>query len=442
MRKRIVHLRGLALAQAPATDAPGVLPGKKQNDVSILEDAYLDWSDGVITGFGTMSDLARLDSEGYGLGEAPDEVLDGTGRWVLPGFVDSHTHAVFAAPREQEFALRIGGATYQEIAAAGGGILNSARALAAKSEAQLVDEALPRLEALMHTGTTALEIKSGYGLSLESERKMLRVVAELKKQSPLDLRSTYLGLHAVPTDFAGGKAAYVAAALNDWLPRLVDEGLVDFVDAFIENGYFDLSDLSRLAEASDRYGLPLKLHVNQFSSLGAVPAAVAAGAWSVDHLEVLEPADLAALADVWLANSAGSLAPVGGASEKRPTLPVALPACSHFLRLPYTPARKLLDAGIPVGIASDFNPGSAPCSNAFMLWNLACVHAQMTPEEALVGLTLHGAYALGWEQNMGSISVGKQADFILTHAAPSLAYFPYRFGENHADRVFKKGVCY
>lgn len=441
MRKRIVHLRGLALAQAPATDAPGVLPGNLQNNITVLHDAYLDWSDGVITGFGTMSELARLESEGHESEDAPHEVLDGTGRWVLPGFVDSHTHAVFAAPREQEFALRIGGATYQEIAAAGGGILNSARALAAKSETQLVEEALPRLDELFRTGTTALEIKSGYGLSFESERKMLRVVAELKKHTPLDLRSTYLGLHAVPTDFAGGKSAYAAAALNDWLPRLVDEGLVDFLDAFIEGGYFDLSDLSRLAEASDRYGLPLKLHVNQFSSLGAVPAAVAAGAWSVDHLEVLEPTDLEALAEVWRGYTDGSKDSAGAASANRRTLPVALPACSHFLRLPYTPARKLMDAGIPVGIASDFNPGSAPCSNAFLLWNLACVHAQMTPEEALVGLTLHGAYALGWEHKMGSISVGKQADFIVTHPAPSLAYFPYRFGENHANRVFKKGIC-
>jgi imidazolonepropionase len=437
MRKRIVHLNGLALVQEPSLQAPGVLPGRRQNEISIVTDAYLEWEDGRISGWGTMAELRMEEQRSGAASSSNAEEIDGSGRWVLPGFVDSHTHAVFAAWRETEFSQRIAGATYQEIAAAGGGILNSARVLDQLPEEVLAEDALRRLVALGKTGTTALEIKSGYGLNFEAERKMLRVIRRLKETSPLDIKSTFLGLHAVPRDIPGGKSAYVAAALNDWLPRLVDEGLVDFLDAFVEDGYFDLHDLDLLLEAGQRWNVPVKVHVNQFTELGGVPAAVAAGAWSVDHLEVVGEADAAALAAAW-ADQAQS--PLPHAERPRRTLPVALPACSHFLPLPYTPARMLLDRGVPVGIASDFNPGSSPCSNAFLLWNLACTHLKMTPEEALVGLTLHGAYALGWEQQMGSISVGKQADFVLTHPAPSLAYFPYRFGENHADRVFKKGL--
>lgn len=430
MRTRIVHLEGLALVQEPFSSAPGVLAGRAQHDIQILRDAFLEWENGVIVDVGTGTD--------WNHSEVNVHTVDGRGRWVLPGFVDSHTHAVFAA-RETEFSMRIQGATYQEIAAAGGGILNSARALAHSDESLLLEGALHHLNEFTRTGTTALEIKSGYGLTLESERKMLRVVQQLKKQSPLDLKSTFLGLHAVPPDHPGGKEGYVQEVLFDWLPRLVDEGLVDFLDAFIESGYFDLHDLDRLMEASEKWNIPVKVHVNQFSTFGAVPAAVRCGAWSVDHLEVLDAADVDSLKNAWNRSDKGVRID-GVRSGMRPTLPVALPACSHFLKIPYTPARRLIEAGIPIGLASDFNPGSAPCSNSFLLWNLACVHLNMTPEEALVGLTLHGAYALGWEDRMGSISVGKQADFILTEPASSLAYFPYRFGGNHAHRVYKKGI--
>ena len=419
MRHRFTHIKGLAFVQT-AQNPHGFVSGADQGNISIVENAYLDIDKGLIAGFGAMNSPEALDLSGI------DTVENVEGRWILPGFVDSHTHTVFAAWRESEFDMRLKGVSYQEIAAAGGGILNSALALSFRDEARLCDDALQRLHSMRKTGTTAVEIKSGYGLSLETERKMLRVIAELKRQAPQTIKATFLGLHALPASFHGNIQGYVKEVVEQWLPALADEGLIDFVDIFTETGYFSVQHQDILLEAAHLLGIPSKVHVNQFSSLGGVSHAVSKNAYSVDHLEVMTENDFEALA--------ASLV------KDRPTLATALPGCSHFLKIPYAPGRTLIDRGIPLALASDFNPGSSPCSNLFTVWNLACVHMGLTPKEALAALTLNGAYSIGLESSMGSIAVGKRAHFIVTEPSNSLAFFPYRYGENHAAKVYIDGV--
>ena len=390
------------------------IPGRSMADLPKLEDAWLSAEDGRITGFGPMA-------EWPGVADWNDlTVVDADGRFVLPGWCDPHTHTVFAAPRDGEFVDRIRGLSYQEIAARGGGILNSAHRLREMSEDDLFEQARARLEVMMAQGTVAAEIKSGYGLSLESELKMLRVVKRLKEALPLQLKATLLAAHALPPEFAEDRSGYLDLIVNELIPRVAEEGLADFVDVFCETNYFTVAELERVLQAGAEQGLPGKVHVNQFTSIGGIQVAVAQGALSVDHLEVMEPADLDALT--------GS-----------DTIPTLLPSCSFFLGIPYGPARELMDRDLPLALATDHNPGSTPSGNMNFLFSLACIRLRMLPEEAVNAMTLNAAAAMRLDQELGSIAVGKRASLIVTERVPSLAYLPYAFGQDHLDTVIIDG---
>ena len=390
------------------------ITGRSMAGLPMLEDAWLTAEDGRITGFGPMAEWPGIDDWN------DLTVVDAEGRFVLPGWCDPHTHTVFAAPRDGEFVDRIRGLSYQEIAARGGGILNSARRLREMNEDDLFEQAKARLEVMMAQGTVAAEIKSGYGLSLDSELKMLRVVKRLKEALPLQLKATLLAAHALPPEFKDDRAGYLDLIVNELLPRVAEEGLADFVDVFCETNYFTVAELERVLEAGAAHGLPGKVHVNQFTSIGGIQAAVAHGALSVDHLEVMEPADLDVLA--------GS-----------DTIPTLLPSCSFFLGIPYGPARELMERDLPLALATDHNPGSTPSGNMNFLLSLACIRLRMLPEEAVNAMTLNAAAAMRLEEELGSIAVGKRASLIVTKRVPSLAYLPYAFGQDHLDTVIIDG---
>ena len=388
--------------------------GAAMAELPQIEDGWMLAEDGVITGLGPMSTWP-------GITDWNDlEVIDATDRYVLPGWCDPHTHTVFAAPREEEFVDKIKGLSYQDIAARGGGILNSARKLRAMDEDSLFASAMERLKVMMHQGTVAVEIKSGYGLTLESELKMLRVVKRLKEALPLQIKDTLLAAHALPPEFADDRDGYIRLITETLIPQIAAEGLADFVDVFCETNYFTMAELERILEAGAKHGLPGKVHVNQFTSLGGIESAVKHGALSVDHLEVMEPADLDALQ----------------ASE---TIPTLLPSCSFFLRIPYAPARALIDRGLAVALATDHNPGSTPSGNMNLVLSLACIQLRMLPEEAVNAATLNAAAAMGLQGELGSLTVGKRASFIITRPVPSLAYLPYAFGTDHIDTVIIDG---
>ena len=390
------------------------LAGATMAHLPCVEDGWLLAEDGRIIDLGPMETWPGI-TDWNGL-----EVLDATDRYVLPGWCDPHTHSIFAAPREEEFVMKLKGATYQEIAALGGGILNSARKLRGMSEDDLYESAKARLEAMMHQGTVAVEIKSGYGLSLESELKMLRVAKRLKESLPLQVKTTLLAAHALPEEFKEDRAGYLDLVLNELLPAVSREGLADFIDVFCETNYFTVAEMEQVLEAGERKGMKGKVHVNQFTSIGGIAAAVKHGAMSVDHLEVMEESDITALA---------------GSN----TIPTLLPSCSFFLRIPYAPARALIDRGCAVALASDHNPGSSPTGNMNLVLSLACIQLRMLPEEAINAATMNAAAAMGLSAELGSITKGKRASFIITKPIPSLAYLPYAFGADHIDTVIIDG---
>lgn len=398
-----------------------VLAGQAMADLPLIADGWLLAEEGRITALGPMSAFPH-DLDRTGLTE-----IDATGRFVLPGWCDSHTHVVFAAPREEEFVDKIKGLSYQEIAARGGGILNSAKKLRAMDEDTLFAQALARLEGMMRQGTVAVEIKSGYGLSLEGELKMLRVIRRLSQALPLQVRATLLAAHALPPEHKDDRAAYIRLIREELIPAVSAEGLADFVDVFCETNYFSVEEMRQVLEAGLAHGLRGKVHVNQFTSIGGIAAAVERDALSVDHLEVMEPADIDALVLAW--------------SERQGegTIPTLLPSCSFFLRIPYAPARALIDRGLPVALASDFNPGSTPSGNLNLVLSLACIQLRMLPEEAIAALTLNGAAAMGLQHQLGSLAPGKRASLIITAPVPSLAYLPYAFGTDHIDTVLIDG---
>lgn len=374
----------------------------------VLENAWLRIENDVISGFGPMSTCVIRET---------DERIDGTGRVVMPAWCDSHTHIVFAGNREQEFAQRIAGLSYEEIAARGGGIRNSALTLQHTPEEELYRQSALRVEEVIASGTGALEIKSGYGLTTEAELKMLRVIRRLKENFPIPIRATYLAAHALTASYQGNSDAYITDVLNDTLPRVAEDGLADYVDIFCESGYFSVRDMDRLLKGASKYGLQAKVHVNQFNVLGGVEMAVHHNALSVDHLELLEDRDISAL-------------------QHSLTIPVALPLCSFFLSIPYTPARRLIDAGLPLAIATDYNPGSSPSGNMNLAVSTACIKMRLTPEEAINAATINGACAMGLEQEVGSISVGKRARLLLSKPIPSYTFIPYNFGTNHWEKMF------
>ncbi|HNF70091.1 MAG TPA: imidazolonepropionase [Chitinophagales bacterium] len=399
-----LHIDRLLMADNTLT---AVRKGSEMREVPSLDNAWLLLENGVVKGFGGMES-----APGH-----TDEVVDAKGRFVLPAFVDSHTHLVFATGREEEFAMRIAGKTYEEIAAASGGILNSARKLREMPEEALFDAALARLEKLRNQGTGAIEIKSGYGLTTASELKMLRVIRKLKEQSAMPIKSTFLGAHALPDQYKNDKDGYISLIIDEMLPKIATEGLADYIDVFCEQGYFTNADTDRILEAGWKFGLKPKIHVNQFTNSGGVQTGIRHKALTVDHLEVMGQAEIDALK----------------ASE---TLPVALPGCSFFINIPYTPARSIIDAGLPLVLASDFNPGSSPSGNMAFVMALACTQMKMTPEEALTAATINGAAAMELEHSTGSISIGKKPGIILTKPMRSLAEIPYYFGDDLVERVF------
>jgi imidazolonepropionase len=376
-----------------------------------IQNAFLLIENDLIADFGTMENCPNT---------AIDKRIDATGKMILPAWCDSHTHIVFAGNREGEFADRISGLSYEEIANRGGGILNSAKKLNETSEESLFEQSATRLEEVMKLGTGAIEIKSGYGLSVEGELKMLRVIKKLKEAYPIDIKATFLGAHAIPADFKEDKQGYLQLLSEKIMPIIAQEKLAEYVDIFCEKGYFSLEDTELILAAGKRHGLIPKIHVNQFTVMGGVAIAVKYQALTVDHLEELEEADIQALK---------------GSS----TMPVALPGCSYFLGIPYTPARRLIDAGLPLALATDYNPGSSPSGNMNFVVSAACIKMNMTPAEAINAATLNAAYAMGLEKELGSITIGKKANLLLTKAISSYAFIPYSFGANQIEKVYIKG---
>jgi imidazolonepropionase len=388
--------------------------GKKMKDLKTLKDSYLFMENGLISDFGPMRDISKF------MNDSEIQIEDAKDGMVFPSWVDSHSHLVFASSRESEFVDRIRGLSYQEIAQKGGGILNSAKKLSHTSEEELYQSAADRLRDLILLGTGAIEIKSGYGLSTESELKMLRVIKRLKQDFPITIKSTFLGAHALPTKYKSDKEAYLKLIEEEMLPNIAEEQLADYIDIFCEKDYFSVKDMERIIGAGKKIGLRPKVHVNQFNSLGGIPSAVKLGALSVDHLEVMEWEDINCLK---------------GSS----TMPTLLPSCSFFLNIPYGPARKMIDEGLPVSLASDYNPGSTPSGNMNFVVSLACIQMKMSPEEAINAATVNGAYALGISKSEGSIAKGKKGNIFITKKIPSYAFLPYNFGHNIIQRVFIKG---
>jgi imidazolonepropionase len=391
-------------------DAPTKLSGKTMNELPSIDNAWLAIEDGLIADYGTMADWPGI-SDWRGL-----EVIEADGRFVLPTWCDSHTHTVYAGSRVGEFVDRIQGLTYEQIAARGGGILNSAALLAITEEEVLIESALKRLNEMQAMGTGAVEIKSGYGLSLESELKMLRVIDRLKQVSPLTIKATFLGAHAIPKEYKANPDAYVDHLVEVMIPEVANQRLAEYIDVFCEENYFSVAQTERILEAGVKHGLRPKTHVNQFNAIGGVAASVKYNALSVDHLEVLTDADIAAL-------------------QGSSTMPVALPGCSLFIKIPYTPARKIIDAGLPLALATDYNPGSAPSGNMNLVNSLACIYMGMTPNEVINASTLNGAYAMGLDATHGTITPGKKANIIITEPMDQLGAMMYSFGRNKIERV-------
>lgn len=405
----IKNIQTLVLGQS--SEAP--LRGKSMLQLPSLSNAYLYCKAGRIADWGSMNDLPEPYLQAQ-------ESYDASGRVVLPAWADSHSHLVFAGTREQEFADRIQGLSYEEIAARGGGILNSAAKLRSMSEDELFEAAKIRLKELIEMGTGALEIKSGYGLNPEAELKMLRVAQRLADLNWIPIKRTLLAAHAIPPEFKGDKQGYMDQVCNEILPAVAKEKLADYVDIFCEKGYFDVKDTIRMVEAGASYGLKAKVHVNQFNVLDAIPPLVQNHCLSVDHLEVVSKGDIQALSE-------GN------------TIATALPGCSLFLSLPYTPARELIDANVPVALASDYNPGSAPSGNMNLVVALACFKMNLMPEESINAATINGAHAMELGHEVGSIAKGKLAQLIITKPMESYSYIPYAFGHHPVDQMVIQG---
>ena len=372
-----------------------------------IDNAWLLTEGGIIHSFGAMDSLPEIHA---------DQAIDAAGRMVLPAWCDSHTHLVFAAPRDGEFVDRIRGLSYEDIARKGGGILNSASRLNAIDESELYDQSLERLHRVMDTGTGAIEIKSGYGLCLEGELKMLRVIRKLKESTPVTIKASFLAAHSYPIDYKQNKDGYINLIINEMLPRVAHEGLADYMDVFCEEGFFGIPETERLLEAGWKYGLKPKIHANQLHHSGGVQVGVKHNAVSVDHLECVGDEEVSAL-------KAGK------------TIPTLLPGAAFFLGMHYQPARKMIDAGLPVCLATDYNPGSCPSGNIPLLLTIACTQLRMTPEEAVNAVTINGAAAMELQQSLGTIKPGKKASLIVTKKIPSLAYIPYDYGNNNIEKL-------
>lgn len=393
-----------------------VLHGASLSELPVIENAFLLADDGVIVNYGSMDDLVHADY-------AFDEVMDVTGKLVLPCWCDSHTHIVFAGSRENEFVDKIKGLGYAEIAAKGGGILNSAKKLQQTPEEELYEIAAQRLKSLIHLGTGAIEIKSGYGLTLEAELKMLRVIQQLKKDFPIPVKATFLGAHAIPEIYANDREAYIQLIIEKMLPAIAKDKLADYIDVFCEKGFFTVEETERICKAGINFGLKPKIHANQLHVSGGVEVGVKLNAVSVDHLESM---DEQAIQSLSASNTIGTL----------------LPTAAFFLRMPYQPARDLIKANCAIALASDFNPGSSPSGNMNFVVSLSCIQMKMLPEEAINAATVNGAYAMEIGDIAGSITKGKKANFIVTQPISSYHYLPYAFGTNCIEQVFIEGKSF
>jgi imidazolonepropionase len=400
MKTFLINIKQLAGIQENISKLK--LKGKEMGVLTTLENAYLEIENGLISGFGEMRSLPNTDNS---------KIEDCSGKVVLPAWCDSHTHLVFAGTRETEFVDRINGLTYEEVAARGGGIINSSKRYQA---------AWTRLEEIKSMGTGAVEIKSGYGLSFDAELKILRVIKRLKAESDLTIKATFLGAHAVPPEFKGNKDGYLDMLINEVLPVIKEENLADYIDIFCEINYFTVADAERIMEAGASIGLQSKIHVNQFTSIGGIQAGIKHKALSLDHLEVMTDEDIEDL-------------------HKSETMPTALPSCSFFLKIPFAPVRKMIDQGLAIALATDYNPGSTPSGKIPFVISLACIYQRLTPEEAINAVTMNSAYAMGISDTHGSITVGKKANLIITKEISSYNYIPYAFGGNHVERVILGG---
>jgi imidazolonepropionase len=388
-----------------------ILKGNDMKTLSVLENAYVYMEHDTIIEYGEMKYCEGIDAE---------TTIDATGKLVLPSWCDSHTHIVYAGNRTSEFVDRINGLSYAEIANNGGGILNSAKLLQNTSEDDLYDQSIKRLDELIKMGTGAVEIKTGYGLTVEAELKMLRVIKRIKQDSLAKIIPTLLAAHAIPEEFRPKKQDYIKLITEELIPKVAAMNMVHYIDVFCEEGYFDIKDTEAILKAGSAYNLRPKIHVNQFNILGGVALGVKHNALSVDHLEELDEDDIEAL-------------------KNSDTIPVALPGCSYFLSIPYTPARQLIDAGLPLAIATDYNPGSAPSGNMNFVVSAACVKLKLTPEEAINAATINGAYAMGISNMYGSITRGKKANLIITKPLNHYSEIPYAFAHNPVEQVIING---
>ena len=386
--------------------------GEEMNNIYTIENAFLEITNDLISGFGKMEDFQINDQY---------SVFEAKGKVVLPSWNDSHTHLVFAGTREKEFIDRINGLSYEEIAARGGGILNSANLLEITSENDLFLSSSRRLEEVMKMGTGAIEIKSGYGLSYEGELKMLRVIKRLQESYDIPIKSTFLGAHALPKKYKNNKDQYINLIVNEMLPNIKEEGLADYIDVFCETNYFSVDDMQKVIEAGHKYGLKPKVHVNQFTSIGGIQKAIEWNAVSVDHLEVMSENDFESLSN-------------------SDTIATLLPSCSFFIDIPYAPARKLITKNIPFALASDYNPGSSPNGNMNLVNALAAIKMKISPQAAINASTINGAYAMELADKTGSITIGKWANINISSEINSYGFMPYSFGQNHIEKSMIKGT--
>ena len=405
----IINIRGLVQVRE---STPNFLSGTEMSRLPVLENAFLLITGEKISDFGSMDQLPEINAV---------QTIDAAGGYVFPSFVDSHTHLVFAASREEEFVMKIKGATYEEIAARGGGILNSATKLQAISEDELFERSLPRAQEIIQMGTGAVEIKSGYGLTVNDELKMLRVARRIGNETPLTVKTTFLGAHAVPMEMK--KEDYIKLVMEEMIPAVAEDKLADYIDVFCEQGFFSQEETERIVERGKKFGMKPRIHANQLHRSGGVQAGVKTGAISVDHLENIGEEEMLLL-------------------KNTTTMPTALPGAAFFLNLPFPPARKMIDAGLPLAIASDYNPGSAPSGNMSLMLSLACIKMRMTPEEAINAATINTAYTLELLGTHGSISVGKIASVFITKPMPSFTFLPYSFGSQLIANVIIKGKIY
>ena len=406
-RTLITNIKSLVQVEDTAREA---VCGKDMAEVKTIENAYLLIEDDKIADFGTMDTLS----------ENADMTIDAKQRFVLPSFCDSHTHLVYAGSREIEYIDKIRGLSYEEIAKRGGGIINSAKRLQEASEDELFEDAKQRLEEIISYGTGAVEIKSGYGLTTEAELKMLRVIRRLKEASPLTIKANFLGAHGVPLEYRGRQGDFVNLVIDEMIPQVAKENLAEFIDVFCDTGFFTVEETARMLEAGTKHGLVPKIHANELDYSGGIEVGVKYGALSVDHLECVGEKEIATL-------------------KTSKTMPTILPGAAFFLNMPYSPARKMIEAGLPVAMASDFNPGSSPSGNMQMVLTFACVNYRLTPQEAINATTINSAYAMGISRTHGSIAKGKQANFYITKDIPTIEYIPYYYGTNKVERTFLNG---